>query len=91
MARGKRVSDDIPDAAQQALKAIGRALRRERTERGDSQTAAGERLGVHVQTVARIEAGEPGVAAGHVLGMMALYGMAPALLALAPDDDPPAR
>jgi hypothetical protein len=33
-------------------------------------------LGVHVQTIARIESGEPGVAIGHVLGMLALYGIA---------------
>jgi hypothetical protein len=28
-----------------------------------------------VQTIARIESGEPGVAIGHVLGMLALYGI----------------
>jgi HTH-type transcriptional regulator / antitoxin HipB len=28
---------------------------------------------VHVQTIGRIEAGEPGVAIGHVLGLLALY------------------
>jgi HTH-type transcriptional regulator/antitoxin HipB len=30
---------------------------------------------VHVQTIARIETGEPGVAVGHVLGLLALYGI----------------
>jgi len=30
---------------------------------------------VHVQTIGRIESGEPGVAIGHVLGMLALYGI----------------
>ncbi|RYF69056.1 MAG: XRE family transcriptional regulator, partial [Comamonadaceae bacterium] len=34
------------------------------------------RLGVHVQTIARIESGEPGVAVGHVLGLLALYDIA---------------
>ena len=33
------------------------------------------RPGVHVQTIGRIEAGEPGVAIGHVLGLLALYGI----------------
>jgi hypothetical protein len=32
-------------------------------------------LGVHVQTIGRIEAGEPGVAIGHVVGMLAVYGV----------------
>jgi HTH-type transcriptional regulator / antitoxin HipB len=30
---------------------------------------------VHVQTIARIESGEPGVAVGHVLGLLAQYGV----------------
>jgi hypothetical protein len=30
---------------------------------------------VHVQTIGRIEAGEPGVAVGHVLGLLGLYGI----------------
>ena len=30
---------------------------------------------MHVQTIGRIEAGEPGVAVGHVLGLLALYGV----------------
>jgi len=28
-----------------------------------------------VQTIGRIESGEPGVAIGHVLGLLALYGL----------------
>jgi len=39
------------------------------------QAAAAARLGVHVQTIARIESGEPGVAIGHVIGLLALYGL----------------
>jgi hypothetical protein len=33
-----------------------------------------------VQTIARIESGEPGVAIGHVMGMLALYGVSTRLL-----------
>jgi len=73
MAQGKRVSVDIPADALKAIKDMGAAARQGRTHAGDSQAAAAARLGVHVQTIARIEAGEPGVAVGHVLGLLALY------------------
>jgi HTH-type transcriptional regulator/antitoxin HipB len=36
---------------------------------------------VHVQTIGRIEAGEPGVAIGHVMGLLALYGLSAQLQA----------
>ena len=37
-----------------------------------------------MQTIARIESGEPGVAIGHVLGFLALYGIEARLLLLPP-------
>ena len=76
MAQGKRISADIGGDALQAIKDMGAAARLARTRAGEGQAAAAARLGVHVQTIARIEAGEPGVAIGHVLGMLALYGIA---------------
>jgi HTH-type transcriptional regulator/antitoxin HipB len=75
MAQGKRISTSIHDDALTAIKALGAAARQARTNAGESQSAAAERLGVHVQTIGRIENGEPGVAIGHVLGLLALYGM----------------
>lgn len=75
MAQGKRISTDIGDDALQAIKAMGAAAKLARTTAGEGQAAAAARLGVHVQTIARIEAGEPGVAIGHVMGMLALYGV----------------
>ena len=75
MAQGKRISTDIDGNALQAIKDIGAAARLARTTAGEGQTVAAARLGVHVQTIARIEAGEPGVAIGHVMGMLALYGV----------------
>ncbi len=75
MAQGKRISADIGGDALQAIKDIGAAVKLARTRAGDGQAAAAARLGVHVQTIARIESGEPGVAIGHVLGMLALYGI----------------
>ena len=76
MAQGKRISADIGGDALQAIKDMGAAARLARTSAGDAQAAAAARLGVHVQTIARIESGEPGVAIGHVLGLLALYGIA---------------
>lgn len=75
MAQGKRISADIDGGALQAIKAMGAAARLARTSAGEGQATAAARLGVHVQTIARIESGEPGVAIGHVLGMLALYGV----------------
>ena len=75
MAQGKRISADISGEALQVIKDMGAAAKLARTRAGDGQAAAAARLGVHVQTIARIESGEPGVAIGHVLGMLALYGI----------------
>jgi DNA-binding XRE family transcriptional regulator len=73
MAQGKRISVDIGGKALQAIKEIGMAAKVARTGAGEGQAAAAARLGVHVQTIGRIESGEPGVAIGHVLGLLALY------------------
>ena len=75
MAQGKRISADIDSNALQSIKDLGAAARQARTGAGEGQAAAAARLGVHVQTIARIESGEPGVAIGHVLGLLALYGL----------------
>jgi HTH-type transcriptional regulator/antitoxin HipB len=76
MAQGKRISADIGVGALQAIRDMGAAARLARTGAGEGQAVAAARLGVHVQTIARIESGEPGVAIGHVLGLLALYGTA---------------
>jgi HTH-type transcriptional regulator/antitoxin HipB len=75
MGQGKRISAHIGSDALQAIKDMGAAAKVMRTRAGDGQAAAAARLGVHVQTIARIESGEPGVAIGHVLGLLALYGV----------------
>jgi transcriptional regulator with XRE-family HTH domain len=75
MAQGKRISADIGTAALQSIKDLGAAARVARMRAGEGQAAAAARLGVHVQTIGRIESGEPGVAIGHVLGLLALYGI----------------
>ncbi|AVS63373.1 XRE family transcriptional regulator [Paracidovorax avenae] len=76
MAQGKRISVDIAEDALQAIRALGAAAKQARLAAGEGQAAAAARLGVHVQTIGRIESGEPGVAIGHVVGLLALYGVA---------------
>lgn len=75
MAQGKRISADIDGAALQVIVDMGAAAKQARLKAGEGQAAAAARLGVHVQTIGRIEAGEPGVAIGHVMGLLALYGV----------------
>jgi HTH-type transcriptional regulator/antitoxin HipB len=84
MARGKHVSTEIDPAALAAIQALGAAARQARLQAGDGQAAAATRLGVHVQTIGRIESGEPGVAIAHVLGMLALYGLGASPVPLTP-------
>jgi HTH-type transcriptional regulator / antitoxin HipB len=75
MTQGKRISADIGGDALHSIREFGAATRPARTAAGEGQTAAAARLGVHVQTIGRIEADEAGVAIGHVLGLLALYGI----------------
>ncbi|MEJ8814235.1 helix-turn-helix domain-containing protein [Variovorax ureilyticus] len=75
MTKGKRISADIGGDALHSIRELGAAARLARTTAGEGQAAAAARLGVHIQTIGRIEAGEPGVAVGHVLGLLALYGI----------------
>jgi len=75
MAQGKRISADIDMAALDAIKELGASAKAARIAAGEGQAVAAARLGVHVQTIARIESGEPGVAIGHVLGLLSLYGV----------------
>ncbi|WP_084150540.1 helix-turn-helix domain-containing protein [Azohydromonas australica] len=75
MAQGKRISTDIAPEALQTIRELGAAAKQARIAAGEGQAAAAERLGVHVQTIGRIESGEPGVAVGHVMGLLALYGV----------------
>jgi DNA-binding XRE family transcriptional regulator len=75
MAQGKRISADIPAPVLDAIREMGAAAKAARTRAGEGQAAAAARLGVHVQTIGRIEAGEPGVTIAHALGLLALYGI----------------
>jgi len=85
MTQGKRISPHISSDAVQAIKDMGAAAKLARVAAGEGQAAAAARLGVHVQTIARVESGEPGVAIGHVLGLLALYGISTRLQPPEPD------
>jgi len=73
MTKGKRISAGIGDDALHAIRELGAAARLGRSEAREGLIAAAARA--HVQTIGRIEAGEPGVAMGHVLGLLALNGI----------------
>ena len=75
MTQGKRISADIDEHALRAIRELGAAAKQARLNAGEGQAAAAAKLGVHVQTIARIEAGEPGVSVGHMAGLLALYGI----------------
>lgn len=79
MAQGKRISADIGGDALQTIRDMGAAAKQARLQAGEGQAAAAAKLGVHVQTIARIESGEPGVAIGHMMGLLALYGLSATL------------
>jgi DNA-binding XRE family transcriptional regulator len=81
MTQGKRISLEISAAALADIAELAAAAKQARVEAGEGQATAAARLGVHVQTIARIERGEPGVAIGHVLGLLALYGISVGLVA----------
>ena len=63
-----------PYEVDQSLQALGAHMARTRLARGDTQRLAAERCGLHVQTVARIERGDPGVAIGKVFTLLHMYG-----------------
>ena len=73
MAQGKRLSMDISPPALAAVADLAAAARQARVAAGEGQSAAAARLGVHVQTIGRIERGE------HDLGIDRLIALASAL------------
>ena len=67
----------ISPSARRELRALGDALRRARLRRELSQKLVAERASIGVQTLIRIEAGDPAVAMGSyamVIGAVGLLG-----------------
>ncbi len=77
----------LPYEAASALQALGEHLRRARLARKDTQAVAAERCGLHAQTIARIEAGDPGVSIGKLFALMVTYGMATRIWELSETDE----
>ena len=75
-----------PFEVEQSLQALGSHLARTRLARGDTQRLAAERCGLHVQTVARIERGDPAVAISKVFTLLHMYGQTGRLFELSTTD-----
>jgi len=75
MTQGKRISADIGDDALHAIRKLPAAARPGRSAAGEGQTAATTRLDVHIRSIGPIEAGEPVVAIGQLLGLPELRGI----------------
>ena len=65
------------------LRELGAYLSTARRARKDTQRIAGERCGLHPQTIARIERGDPTVAIGKVLALLHIYGQTERIFDLA--------
>lgn len=70
-----------------SLTDLGAAISIARKSRGDTQAQAAQRCGVHPQTIARIEQGDPSVAIGKVFSLLAAYGMSRRLFDLSVMDE----
>ncbi|PKO59079.1 MAG: hypothetical protein CVU24_16045 [Betaproteobacteria bacterium HGW-Betaproteobacteria-18] len=77
----------LPFEIEQSLISLGAHISRARRARGDTQQLAAERCGLHPQTIARIERGDPGVAIGKVFSVLHLYGQAHRIQELTKTDD----
>jgi transcriptional regulator with XRE-family HTH domain len=75
-----------PPAAQRQLKALGQRLRAARLRREMSQAAVAERVGIHVQTLIKLEAGTPGTSLATMFLVLKVYGLAADIDAIAADD-----
>lgn len=59
---------------QEALEALGKALRSNRKRRGDKQADAADRCGVSRETYRQMEQGKPGTGFGYWIRAIRLYG-----------------
>ncbi len=85
MAKGSDIHT-TPFEVEQSLVALGAHLARTRLARGDTQGLAAERCGLHVQTVARIERGDPAVAVGKIFTLLHMYGQTERIFELSNTD-----
>lgn len=62
-------------AVEMALKALGENLKTARLRRRLPQSQVAERAGISLNTLSKIEAGDPGVAIGNVAAVMQAIGL----------------
>lgn len=74
MSRGP-IAEHIPIPVREAARELGALIEIARRERGFTQAALGERVGVRRTTISRIERGDPGVALGWVLTAAWVLGL----------------
>jgi len=75
-------------AGRRQLEALGARLRAARLGRGMSQAALAEKVGVHVQTILKLESGNPATSLATMLLVLKALGMAADIDAIAAGDAP---
>jgi transcriptional regulator with XRE-family HTH domain len=73
-------------AARRQLEALGARLRAARLRQELSQAALAERVGVHVQTILKLESGNPATSLATMLRVLQVLGMAGDIDALAAEE-----
>jgi DNA-binding XRE family transcriptional regulator len=85
MSKSSSSRDILPYEVKALLSGAGEAMRRARLARNEGIKTVAERLGVHAQTISRLEKGDPGVSSGVFLAAMAQYGKLAELFTMAED------
>jgi len=75
-------------AGRRQLEALGARLRAARLRREMSQAALAEKVGVHVQTILKLESGNPATSLATMLLVLKALGMAADIDAIAAQDAP---
>jgi transcriptional regulator with XRE-family HTH domain len=75
-------------AGQRQLEALGARLRAARLRRDMSQSALAEKVGVHVQTILKLESGNPATSLATMLRVLKVLGLSADIDAIAADDAP---
>ena len=81
----KRTPPTAP-AGRRQLEALGARLRAARLRREMSQAALAEKVGVHVQTILKLESGNPATSLATMLLVLKALGMAADIDAIAAKD-----
>ena len=75
-------------ALDEALKTLGLNLKNARLRRALPQSVIAERAGISLNTLSKIENGDPGVSIGNVASVVHALGLTSAISTLASENDP---